>query len=66
MKKIVFVIAFLIPALASAETPYAGMQFRSIKALSDQQVADLRAGSLPSSTAIRGPRMCWNSRISWD
>src|SRR5713226_8085257 len=29
---------------ASAQTPYAGMQARSIKALSDQQVADLKAG----------------------
>jgi hypothetical protein len=44
MKKIVLVIAFLAPTLAWAETPYAGMQSRPIKALSDQQVADLRAG----------------------
>src|SRR5713226_6706341 len=29
---------------ASAQTPYAGMQARSIKALSDQQIADLKAG----------------------
>jgi LTXXQ motif family protein len=29
---------------AIAQTPYAGMQTRSIKALSDQQIADLRAG----------------------
>jgi hypothetical protein len=29
---------------AVAQTPYAGLQSRSIKALSDQQVADLRAG----------------------
>src|SRR3954463_4420800 len=29
---------------AVAQTPYAGMQTRSIKALSDQQVADLGAG----------------------
>ena len=27
-----------------AQTPYAGMQARSIKALSDQQIADLGAG----------------------
>jgi hypothetical protein len=27
-----------------AQTPYAGMQSRSIKALSDQQIADLNAG----------------------
>jgi hypothetical protein len=29
---------------AVAQTPYAGMQNRSIKAVSDQQIADLRAG----------------------
>jgi hypothetical protein len=29
---------------AVAQTPYTGMQTRSIKALSDQQIADLRAG----------------------
>ena len=28
-------------AAANAQTPYAGMQMRSIKALSEQQVADL-------------------------
>ncbi len=31
-------------AAANAQTPYAGMQTRSIKALSEQQVADLGAG----------------------
>jgi len=31
-------------AAANAQTPYAGMQARSIKALSEQQVADLGAG----------------------
>src|SRR5204863_9277095 len=31
-------------AAANAQTPYAGMQSRSIKALSDQQIADLAAG----------------------
>jgi hypothetical protein len=34
----------LIATTASAQTPYAGMQTRSIKSLSEQQVADLRAG----------------------
>ena len=29
---------------AVAQTPYPGMESRSIKALSDQQIADLRAG----------------------
>jgi len=28
----------------NAETPYAGMQSRSVKALSEQQIADLSAG----------------------
>src|ERR1700686_3123626 len=31
-------------AVANAQTPYAGMQTRPIKALSEQQVADLKAG----------------------
>lgn len=44
MKEIVFLIAFLAPTLVWAETPYAGMQSRQIKAVSEQQVADLRAG----------------------
>ncbi|MGY4503905.1 hypothetical protein ACVWYH_007862 [Bradyrhizobium sp. GM24.11] len=44
MKIIVFVLTLLVPALAWAQTPYAGMQSRQIKALSDQQIADLRAG----------------------
>jgi hypothetical protein len=34
----------LAVASAIAQTPYGGMQTRSIKALSDQQIADLRAG----------------------
>ena len=39
----VVAVAFAIGS-AIAQTPYAGMQTRSIKALSDQQIADLRAG----------------------
>src|SRR3954465_12359952 len=42
-----FVIAavlMLTAAVANAQTPYAGMQTRPIKALSEQQVADLGAG----------------------
>lgn len=40
------VIASLVLAVASAhaQTPYAGMQTRTIKALSEQQVGDLKAG----------------------
>jgi hypothetical protein len=34
----------LASASVFAQTPYAGMQTRSIKALSEQQVSDLRAG----------------------
>ena len=36
--------AFASPALAQHHAPYAGHQHRQVKALSDQQVADLRAG----------------------
>ena len=43
--KIWLVVASLIFATSvSAQIPYAGMQTRPIKALSDQQIADLRAG----------------------
>jgi len=45
MKKIWLVLASLIFVTSvNAETPYTGMQTRSIKALSEQQVADLGAG----------------------
>ena len=53
MKRSVFPIAvwvivvfagFSTTALAQSAQPYSGMQSRPIKALSDQQVADLRAG----------------------
>src|ERR1700710_2026930 len=37
-------ILFLAASSASAQMPYAGMQARPIKALSEQQVADLKAG----------------------
>lgn len=43
--KIWLSITFVLAATAaSAQTPYAGMQARPIKALSEQQVADLGAG----------------------
>jgi hypothetical protein len=35
---------FLVPVSAFAQTPYAGMQTRPIKAISEQQMAELRAG----------------------
>jgi Spy/CpxP family protein refolding chaperone len=37
-------IAFAPAALAQSQQPYAGLEGRSIKALSEQQIADLRAG----------------------
>src|SRR6266404_9940867 len=43
--KIWFLVATLVFATGvSAQTPYAGMQTRSIKALSDREIADLEAG----------------------
>jgi hypothetical protein len=45
MSRFPFAIALILTATAAhAQTPYAGMQTRPIKALSEQQVADLRAG----------------------
>src|SRR5262245_42530708 len=37
-------IAFAPAALAQSQQPYAGLEARPIKALSEQQIADLRAG----------------------
>jgi hypothetical protein len=45
MNRAVMAAVFILTAtVASAQTPYAAMQTRPIKALSDQQVADLGAG----------------------
>ena len=44
MKIWLVVVTLAFATGASAQTPYAGMQTRSIKALSDQQIADLGAG----------------------
>jgi hypothetical protein len=45
MKRTMACLAFILVAgAASAQSPYAGMQTRPIKALSEQQVADLKAG----------------------
>jgi hypothetical protein len=38
------VAALTLVTAVNAQTPYAGMQARSVKALSDQQIADLQAG----------------------
>jgi hypothetical protein len=44
MRAVILAIALLTPACAAAQTPYAGMQSRQIKALSDQQIGDLGEG----------------------
>src|ERR1019366_8686260 len=44
MKIWLIVVTLAFATSAGAQTPYAGMQTRSIKALSDQQIADLGAG----------------------
>src|ERR1700692_250999 len=45
MTRIAFAFALMLVSSASiAQTPYAGMEARPIKALSEQQVADLKAG----------------------
>src|SRR3954451_16003752 len=44
MKVFISTALMFASVAASAQTPYAGMQARSIKALSDQQIADLTAG----------------------
>lgn len=43
-RTIVAAVLILTSSAASAQMPYAGMQTRSIKALSDQQLADLGVG----------------------
>ena len=37
-------VLLLAPVTALAQTPYAGMKTRTIKALSEKQVSDLNAG----------------------
>ena len=37
-------VSLTLVTSVNAQTPYAGMQARPIKALSDQQIADLKAG----------------------
>ena len=41
---ILLLVAFAPAALAQSQQPYAGLEGRPIKALSEQQIADLRAG----------------------
>jgi hypothetical protein len=41
---VVVIVLSLVASVAFAQSPYVGMQTRSIKALSDQQIADLKAG----------------------
>jgi hypothetical protein len=45
MKRVLMAATLLLSSgNVFAETPYAGMQSRTVKALSEQQVADLNAG----------------------
>jgi len=44
MKFVAIGVAVLVSSAAFAQSPYAGMQTRSIKALSEEQIADLKAG----------------------
>src|SRR3954453_6122467 len=47
MKRIAMTIVLVLiagSALAQSHQPYAGLQSRPVKALSEQQIADLRAG----------------------
>ncbi|MEP6837110.1 MAG: hypothetical protein ABJA75_03590 [Bradyrhizobium sp.] len=44
MKLPTLAFAVLLSGSALARSPYAGMQDRPVKALSEQQVADLKAG----------------------
>jgi Spy/CpxP family protein refolding chaperone len=45
MRRSLVLLALALTSIpASAQTPYAGMQLRPVKALSEQQVADLKAG----------------------
>ena len=47
MRRSLAVLVLLVPAgvaLAQSHQPYAGMEQRPVKALSEQQIADLRAG----------------------
>jgi Spy/CpxP family protein refolding chaperone len=45
MTRVLMIATLLLaPGIVWAETPYAGMQSRPVKALSEQQVADLNAG----------------------
>jgi len=41
---VVAIVLSFVATAALAQSPYAGMQARSIKALSEQQIADLKAG----------------------
>ena len=64
-------VVMLTTVTSFAQTPYAGMQSRPIKALSEQQVADLQAGrgmGLALAAELNGyPGLLtfWNWRTSW-
>ncbi len=59
-------------AWAQTHQPYAGLQARPVKALSDQQIADLKAGrgmGLALAAELNGypgpGYMCWSWRRRW-
>lgn len=59
-------LTVLVCGAASAQSPYAGMQRRPIEALSEQQIADLKAGrgrGLALAAELNGypgPATCFN------
>jgi hypothetical protein len=44
IRNVLFAVFVLLPCGAYAQSPYAGMHTRSVKALSDSQIADLQSG----------------------
>ncbi len=44
MRSLPLLLALIVSSAALAQTPYAGMQTRGIKALSDKEIGDLQAG----------------------
>lgn len=63
---------FLVTSNVLAGSPYAGMQSRAVKALSEQKVAGLSQGrgmgmAFPAElNGYHDRRMCSNWRVSWN
>jgi len=73
MRRLALTALFVVASLSTAAAqhqPYAGMQSRPIKALSEQQIGDLKAGrgmGLALPAELNGypvPCMCWSSATS--